>query len=106
MSASFQPLVRNDGWRCCYPGRDAGYLPDRSERARLMHSAPWYLTMKLLTDLGGRQPAHRFPTLRPSWLRRPRARFTVPGDVVNEERNRSRVRGHGMIRETLVHHLA
>jgi hypothetical protein len=57
MSASFQPLVRNDGWRCCYPGRDAGYLPDRSERARLTHSAPTLVFDDEAFDRPGRAAA-------------------------------------------------
>ena len=57
MSASFQPLVRNDGWRCCHPGRDAGYLPDRSERARLTHSAPTLVFDDEAFDRPGRAAA-------------------------------------------------
>ena len=59
MSASFQPLVRNDGWRCCYPGRDAGYLPDRSERARLTHSAPTLVFDDEAFDRPGRAASQR-----------------------------------------------
>jgi hypothetical protein len=62
-------------------------------------------------DLGRRQPArgdrrHSFPTHPPLLAATPKRPLRVPGDVVNEGRNRPRVRRHGVIREIPAHDLA